>query len=58
MQIKLVAQMLNLASRWPKGIIMYFGLVAKKRVIKHENLKFQIPSSVISSHITLGFIRL
>ena len=56
LQIKLVSQMLNLASRWPKGIIICFGLVAKKRKIKCETLKFQIPSSVISTHLALGCI--
>lgn len=35
---------------------MCFGLVAKKRKIKLETLKFQIPSSVISTCLALGWI--
>lgn len=35
---------------------MGFGLVAKKRKIKHETLKFRIPSSVISTRLALGCI--
>lgn len=33
---------------------MCFGLVAKKRKVKHENLKLQIPSSVISACLAPG----
>lgn len=41
LQIKLVAQMLAPASRWPEGIIMCFGLVARKRLnMKIWNSRF------------------